>query len=31
MSVAFELVEAWRAGTVLVQLVSSEETRAIAQ
>jgi hypothetical protein len=31
MSVSFELVEAWRAGTVLVQLVSNEESRAIAQ
>ncbi len=31
MSVSLDLIEAWRAGTVLVQLVSSEEARAIDQ
>lgn len=30
-SVASELVDAWRAGSVLVQLVTAEETRAIEQ
>ena len=30
-SISAELIDAWRAGTVLVQLVSAEETRAIDQ